>query len=156
MDTIGKTDGSLPVGRRFRVDVMKGVPHEPVPDQLQAFVAAAESGSFSGAARKLGKAQSVISAAVANLEIDLGNALFDRTARYPVLTPAGERLLVEARVILERCEHFRGVAMSLGEGVESRLDAGRGRAVPRGSAWRAAGRVLATLSRRGSWSCCSR
>ncbi len=90
-------------------------------DQLQAFVAAAESGSFSGAARKLGKAQSVISAAVANLEIDLGNALFDRTARYPVLTPAGERLLVEARVILERCEHFRGVAMSLGEGVESRL-----------------------------------
>ena len=90
-------------------------------DQLQAFVAAAESGSFSGAARTLGKAQSVISAAVANLEIDLGNALFDRTARYPVLTPAGERLLVEARVILERCEHFRGVAMSLGEGVESRL-----------------------------------
>jgi DNA-binding transcriptional LysR family regulator len=90
-------------------------------DQLQGFVAAAESGSFSGAARKLGKAQSVISAAVANLEIDLGNALFDRTARYPVLTPAGERLLVEARVILERCEHFRGVAMSLGEGVESRL-----------------------------------
>lgn len=58
---------------------------------------------------------------MANLEIDLGNALFDRTARYPVLTPAGERLLVEARVILERCEHFRGVAMSLGEGVESRL-----------------------------------
>jgi len=90
-------------------------------DQLQAFVAAAESGSFSAAARKLGKAQSVISAAVANLEIDLDNALFDRSARYPVLTPAGERLLVEARVILERCEHFRGVAKSLGEGVESRL-----------------------------------
>lgn len=90
-------------------------------DQLQAFAAAAETGSFSAAARRLGKAQSVISAAVANLEIDLGNALFDRSARYPVLTPAGERLLVEARVILERCEHFRGVAKSLGEGVESRL-----------------------------------
>ncbi|GAA7762433.1 MAG: LysR family transcriptional regulator [Burkholderiaceae bacterium] len=90
-------------------------------EQLQAFAAAAETGSFSAAARQLGKAQSVVSAAVANLEIDLGNALFDRTARYPVLTPAGERLLVEARVILERCEHFRGVAKSLGEGVESRL-----------------------------------
>lgn len=90
-------------------------------DQLQAFAAAADTGSFSAAARRLGKAQSVISAAVANLEIDIGNALFDRSGRYPVLTPAGERLLVEARVILERCEHFRGVAMSLGEGVETRL-----------------------------------
>ncbi|RZT43034.1 LysR family transcriptional regulator [Cupriavidus agavae] len=90
-------------------------------DQLQSFAAAAEAGSFSAAARHLGKAQSVISAAVANLEIDLDTALFDRTGRYPVLTPAGERLLVEARVILERCEHFRGVAKSLGEGVESRL-----------------------------------
>lgn len=90
-------------------------------DQLQAFAAAAETGSFSAAARQLGKAQSVISAAVANLEVDLDTALFDRSARYPVLTPAGERLLVEARVILERCEHFRGVAKSLGEGVESRL-----------------------------------
>ncbi|MBY4895468.1 LysR family transcriptional regulator [Cupriavidus sp. AU9028] len=90
-------------------------------EQLQAFVAAAETGSFSAAARRLGKAQSVVSTAVSNLEIDLGNALFDRAARYPVLTAAGERLLAEARVILERCEHFRGVAKSLGEGVESRL-----------------------------------
>ncbi|SDO82893.1 DNA-binding transcriptional regulator, LysR family [Ralstonia sp. 25mfcol4.1] len=90
-------------------------------DQLHAFAAAAETGSFSAAARQLGKAQSVISAAVANLEVDLDATLFDRSARYPVLTPAGERLLLEARVILERCEHFRGVAKSLGEGVESRL-----------------------------------
>lgn len=90
-------------------------------EQLQAFAAAAETGSFSAAARQLGKAQSVISAAVANLEVDLDTTLFDRSARYPVLTPAGERLLLEARVILERCEHFRGVAKSLGEGVESRL-----------------------------------
>jgi hypothetical protein len=43
-------------------------------EQLQAF-AAAETGSFSAAARQLGKAQSVVSAAVANLEIDLGNAV---------------------------------------------------------------------------------
>lgn len=90
-------------------------------EQLQAFVAAAETGSFSAAARRLGKAQSVVSTAVGNLEIDAGNALFDRSGRYPVLTGAGERLLAEARVILERCEHFRGVAKSLGEGVEARL-----------------------------------
>lgn len=90
-------------------------------EQLQAFVATVDAGSFSAAARRLGKAQSVISTAVSNLEIDLGNSLFLRSGRYPSLTPAGERLLAEARIILERCEHFRGVAKSLGEGVESRL-----------------------------------
>jgi DNA-binding transcriptional LysR family regulator len=41
-------------------------------DQLQAFVAAAEAGSFSGAARVLRKAQSAVSTQVANLEADLG------------------------------------------------------------------------------------
>ncbi|MGO4998036.1 LysR family transcriptional regulator [Oceanisphaera sp. W20_SRM_FM3] len=90
-------------------------------EQLQAFVATVDTGSFSAAARRLGKAQSVISTAVSNLEIDLGNSLFLRSGRYPRLTPAGERLLAEARIILERCEYFRGVAKSLGEGVESRL-----------------------------------
>lgn len=90
-------------------------------EQLHAFVATVDTGSFSAAARRLGKAQSVVSTAVANLEIDLDNTLFVRSGRYPQLTPAGERLLAEARIILERCEHFRGVAKSLGEGVETRL-----------------------------------
>ncbi|MDP2516912.1 LysR family transcriptional regulator [Photobacterium damselae subsp. piscicida] len=40
-------------------------------EQLEAFVAAAETGSFSAGARKLNKAQSVISTAIANLELDL-------------------------------------------------------------------------------------
>src|SRR5699024_4684508 len=90
-------------------------------DQLQAFVATVDAGSFSAAARRLGKAQSAVSTAVSNLEIDLGSSLFLRSGRYPVLTPAGERLLVEARVILERCDHFRGIAKGLGDGLESRL-----------------------------------
>ena len=90
-------------------------------EQLKAFVATVETGSFSAAARQLGKAQSVISTAVSNFEIDVDSSLFVRSGRYPTLTPVGERLLVEARVILERCEYFRGVAQSLGEGVESRL-----------------------------------
>lgn len=58
-------------------------------DQLQAFVAAAEAGSFSGAARALRKAQSAVSTQVANLEADLGLELFNRAGRNPVLTPAG-------------------------------------------------------------------
>lgn len=90
-------------------------------EQLQAFVVTVETGSFSGASRRLGKAQSSISTAVSNLEVDLDNTLFIRSGRYPMLTPQGERLLAEARLILERCEHFLGMAKSLGEGVESRL-----------------------------------
>ncbi|RYY05331.1 MAG: LysR family transcriptional regulator, partial [Alphaproteobacteria bacterium] len=90
-------------------------------DQLQAFVAAAEAGSFSGAARALRKAQSAVSTQVSNLEADLGVTLFNRAGRNPVLTPAGERLLLEARVVLERCEHLVGVARSLEQRVENRL-----------------------------------
>ncbi|RKK03585.1 LysR family transcriptional regulator [Pseudoroseomonas wenyumeiae] len=90
-------------------------------EQLQAFAAAAEAGSFSAAARRLRKAQSAVSTHIANLETDLGLELFDRRGRNPVLTPAGERLLLEARVVLERREHLIGVAASLEQRVENRL-----------------------------------
>lgn len=90
-------------------------------DQLEAFVAAAEAGSFSAAARRLRKAQSAVSTQVANLETDLGLLLFSREGRQPVLTPAGERLLAEARVVLERREHLIGVASSLERRTELRL-----------------------------------
>ncbi|GLS82045.1 LysR family transcriptional regulator [Paraferrimonas haliotis] len=73
-------------------------------EYLQAFVAACECGSFSGAARKLGKAQSAVSTAISNLEIDLGIELFDRSNRYPRLTEQGSAMLAEAKTILERCE----------------------------------------------------
>lgn len=59
------------------------------PDALVAFVLTAELGSFSAAARQLGKRQSTISEAIANLEIDLGVMLFDRQARLPTLSEAG-------------------------------------------------------------------
>lgn len=90
-------------------------------EQLEAFAAAAAQGSFSAAARALGKAQSAVSTQIANLEIDLGVELFDRAGRNPVLTPAGARLLPEARVILDRREHLLGVASSFAGHVETRL-----------------------------------
>ncbi|AKR48550.1 MULTISPECIES: LysR family transcriptional regulator [Acetobacter] len=90
-------------------------------EQLEAFVATADAGSFSAAARRLGRAQSAISTHVANLEVDLGLELFLRTGRTPVLTPEGERLLREARVVLDRREHLIGVARSLEDQVENRL-----------------------------------
>ena len=90
-------------------------------DQLQAFVAAAETGSFSAAGRRLRKAQSAISTQISNLETDLGLPLFTREGRNPALTPAGQRLLLEARVMLDRREHLLGLARSLEQGVENRL-----------------------------------
>ena len=93
----------------------------PSLEQLKALLAAAETGSFSAAARKLGKAQSVVSTAISNLEIDLGLELFDRSARYPVLTEAGTRINQEATILLAQSERLQAIAGELAAGVESRL-----------------------------------
>ncbi|HHA2226897.1 TPA: LysR family transcriptional regulator [Enterobacter ludwigii] len=58
-------------------------------DQLRTFIAAVDEGSFSAAGRKLRRAQSVVSATLANLESQVGFPLFERTGRYPKLTEAG-------------------------------------------------------------------
>ena len=50
-------------------------------DEIRSFAAVAETGSFSSAARRLGRAQSVLSMHVAGLEADLGYALFPRTPK---------------------------------------------------------------------------
>ena len=55
-------------------------------DQLRVLIAVADEGSFSGAARRLGRVQSAISQAVQTLEATLELALFDRSAKKPVLT----------------------------------------------------------------------
>ena len=79
---------------------------------MQAFVLAAELGSFSAAARRMGKAQSAISTAIANLEIDAGVELFDRQGRSPVLTEEGKTLLPHAKGILLGNQEFFSAAYS--------------------------------------------
>ncbi|MFJ4376085.1 LysR family transcriptional regulator [Pseudomonas japonica] len=91
------------------------------PDSLEAFVQAASLGTFSAAARRLGKSQSTISEAIARLEIDLGVELFDRSAKLPVLTDAGHSLLQRADDVLSASERLRQAAGLLTAGVESRL-----------------------------------
>ncbi len=71
-------------------------------DQLQAFVAVAESGSFSGAAEQLFLTQPAISKRVALLERHLDTPLFDRVGRQITLTQAGQSLLGNARRILQQ------------------------------------------------------
>ncbi|SEN38336.1 DNA-binding transcriptional regulator, LysR family [Pseudomonas sp. ok272] len=88
---------------------------------LLAFVQAATQGSFSAAARKLGKSQSTISAAVASLEIDLDVTLFDRSSRKPSLTSAGHVLLQRAEEILAASARLEMSAAQLSKGVEAKL-----------------------------------
>ena len=86
--------------------------------QLRYFVAAAETGSMTAAAERLVIAQSAVSAAVSNLEKELRIQLFiRRRARGLTLTPAGERLLQQARDLLnhvnEVTEEARGSGREL-------------------------------------------
>ncbi|MGD7338415.1 LysR family transcriptional regulator [Ralstonia pseudosolanacearum] len=91
------------------------------PEALLAFAEAAALGSFSAAARKLGKRQSTISEAIGNLEIDLGLTLFDRGTRQPTLTEAGRAMLAQVRRVLEAGEQMDRQAAQLAGGLEARL-----------------------------------
>lgn len=99
-------------------------------DQLRAFVNAAETGSFSAAARKLGKAQSRVSTAIANLEIDLGFELFDRSAKLPILTERGEAMRVDAIAILDQCQRMNSRAMAVTQGIPITFNVAMDEAVP--------------------------
>jgi DNA-binding transcriptional LysR family regulator len=91
---------------------------EPTLDQLRVLASIADAGSFSAAARKLRRAQSVISYTMTNLEAVLGVALFDRSGRTPVLTDAGGALLADARRVALRVDELRARAMALRQGTE--------------------------------------
>jgi DNA-binding transcriptional LysR family regulator len=90
-------------------------------DQLRTFIAAADQGSFSAAGRRLRRAQSVVSQTLANLEAQLGVKLFDRSARYPQLTEAGQSLLVDARSVADTIDSFKARAHAMREGLEPEL-----------------------------------
>ena len=91
------------------------------PESLQAFVEAAALGSFSAAARRLGKTQSTVSTAIAHLEADLGVSLFDRSGRYPRLTEAGRQVLGHAQEILAADARLQQLSVRLSAPVEPRL-----------------------------------
>jgi DNA-binding transcriptional LysR family regulator len=91
------------------------------PEALTAFAEAATLGSFSAAARKLGKSQSTVSTAIANLEVDLGVMLFDRSSRKPGLTGQGRVLLGKVQDILAASDRLDRAAGQLGGGLEAKL-----------------------------------
>ena len=91
------------------------------PEALTAFAEAATLGSFSAAARKLGKSQSTVSTAIAHLEIDLGLLLFDRASRKPTLTEYGRVMLGKVREILAASDRLDRSASELAGGLEAKL-----------------------------------
>jgi DNA-binding transcriptional LysR family regulator len=101
---------------------MPSAPGSPTLDQLQVFLAVVDVGSFAGAARKLGRATSVISYSIANLEAQLGVSLFDReSTRKPQLTEAGRAVLSEARRVANGVDGLRSKVKGLLHGLESEL-----------------------------------
>ncbi len=78
--------------------------------QLEAFLHVAREKSFSRAADKLFRTQPALSIAIKKLEEELGEALFDRSAKGGTLTDAGRTLLSYAqRMVNLRAEAFEAV-----------------------------------------------
>jgi DNA-binding transcriptional LysR family regulator len=112
-------------------------------DQLRTFIAAADEGSFSAAGRKLRRAQSVVSQTLANLELQLGVPLFDRSGRYPRLTDQGKSLLHDARAVAGGVDDFKARARAMREGLEPELSAIIDVAYPMNALTNAVGRFRA-------------
>lgn len=84
--------------------------------QLRYFVEIADSGSFSAAAEHLFVAQSALSRQIKELETQLKTPLFERTARQPRLTAAGEAFYPRARNLLGELLKASEMATQVGNG----------------------------------------
>jgi DNA-binding transcriptional LysR family regulator len=81
--------------------------------ELRAFIAVADEGSFSAAARKLHVSQSALSQTIRSLERQLGVRLLERHSAGVTVTDAGGLLLTEARALL--AQHDRVLAAVAGQ-----------------------------------------
>lgn len=89
-------------------------------EQLQAFLAVAETGSFQQATQRCQVTQSTISRQIQGLETELGLPLFHRTSQAK-LTVAGERFLPRARKICQEWQTAMTELLELVEGTQSEL-----------------------------------
>lgn len=97
-------------------------PGFPSINQLKVFLTVVETGSFTAAAKKLGRAISAVSYTIANLEQQLGISLFDRAqARTPKLTEAGSAILAKASVVAVGVDDLRASVRALLKGLEAEV-----------------------------------
>jgi DNA-binding transcriptional LysR family regulator len=93
----------------------------PTLVELEAFRVAMASGGASAAARRLGRAQSSVSRAIATLETRLGVVLFQRQGRAMVATAEAFRLNAELDAVFAALDRVSGVSADLGTGAAQRL-----------------------------------
>lgn len=90
-------------------------------EQLRTLAAVAQAGSFSAAARKLGRVQAAVSQSIERLENQLGLRLFDRSGRVPVLTTQGEAVVAAATAVHGGLDALDELVANLKRGGETSL-----------------------------------
>lgn len=90
-------------------------------DNVAIFLAVLDHGSFSAAARALGRVPSAVSMAVAQLEAELDLTLFERSSREVRPTESARALEAEARQMAGQLRRLQAHALSLHQGLERRL-----------------------------------
>ena len=96
----------------------------PSLKQLKYLCAVAEHRHFSKAAASCHVTQSTLSAAIQELESQLGAVIFERNKKSVLITPLGEKLLIQARRILGDVEDFVSVAKAHDEDLAGDLRLG--------------------------------
>jgi len=90
-------------------------------DGLKAFVATAQTGSFTEAAERLGISNRLTSKYVAELESRIGARLLQRTTRKVGLTPTGKDLLARAPALLDELDDMLGAVSEETRGLAGQL-----------------------------------
>lgn len=90
-------------------------------DDIKIFLAVVDKGSFSAAARSLGRVPSAVSMSIGLLEAELDLQLFDRSGREARPTEYARSLEPKARQIVGQVRLFETHALSLHQGLETLL-----------------------------------
>lgn len=90
-------------------------------DNVRVFLAVLDSGSFSAAARQLGRVPSAVSMTISNLEAELDLVLFDRSSREPKPTDVARALEPQARQLASQLRQLQAHAEGLHQGLERQL-----------------------------------
>ncbi|MFJ3045996.1 LysR family transcriptional regulator [Herbaspirillum chlorophenolicum] len=90
-------------------------------DNVKVFLAVLDGGSFSAAARMLGRVPSAVSMAISQLEAELDLVLFDRTARDARPTDMARALEPDARLLASTLRQLDAHALAMHQGLERKL-----------------------------------
>lgn len=90
-------------------------------DQIRAFIAVVETGSFRSAAEAIHKTQPSISAAVKTLEAQYNILLFDRDSYRPTLTTEGQAFFLQSKKLMSQVQQLENLGHNLAQGSDAPL-----------------------------------